>query len=538
MSGKLSTEPGPAPLLEAQALRVVIGAEAVVDGVTLRLRRGRVTGIVGESGSGKSQLVAALTGLSAGRVEGAVRFRGSDLARLDERALRRVRGGGIAYVFQDPASALNPFLTVGAQLTEVARHHLGLGRAAARERAEGRLAAVGLPRGTDWLSRHPHELSGGQAQRVAIAMALMGDPEILVADEPTTALDVTVQKGVLELIRQLADAEGLAAILVSHDLAAVAHIADEVVVMHRGRVAEAGRVETVLHRPEADYTRRLIAATPRLSDPSPPPGAAGPGLIAVEDLSVTYAGRGRLRRAAGHRAVAGVSFAIAERETVGLVGESGSGKSTVARALLGLSPVSGGRVLWRGTPLDGMDAAQERAYRRSVQMVFQDPYAALNPRMRVGRLIAEPLWTHRPDLGRRETRARVEAALAAVRLPAAFAARLPRQLSGGQAQRVNIARAIVSEPELLICDEAVSALDVSVQAEILDLLERLRAELGLAMLFITHDLAVIRRMGERILVMRAGEIVEAAEGARLFEAPRHPYTRALLDAVLPLEAAG
>jgi peptide/nickel transport system ATP-binding protein len=535
MTDGVSTERGGA-LLAVEGLRVVIGAAAVVEGAALRLAAGRVTGIVGESGSGKSQFVAALTGLNVGAREGTVRFQGKDLGGLDERGLRAVRGSAIAYVFQDPTSALNPFLTVGAQLTEVARHHLRMAREAARASAAARLADVGLPPGTDWLARYPHELSGGQAQRVAIAMALMGEPEILVADEPTTALDVTVQKGVLELIRRLADERGLAAILVSHDLAAVAHVADEVCVMHAGRIVEAGAVGDVLRAPRADYTRGLIAATPRLSDPAPAPRPSGATLVEVRELSVTYAERGLARRGRGNRAVRDVSFTIGASESVGLVGESGSGKSTVARALLGLSPVTAGRVLWRGADLAGMAPAQERAYRRSVQMVFQDPYAALNPRMSVRRLIAEPLWTHRPDLSRREMLAQVERALSAVRLPSSFADRLPRQLSGGQAQRVNIARSIVSEPELLICDEAVSALDVSVQAEILALLERLRDEMGLAMLFITHDLAVVRRMADRIVVMRSGEIVETAAAGQLFDAPGHTYTRALLDSVLSIEA--
>ena len=522
----------PEVVLSLRGLGVAFpGVEAVRD-VSLELRRGAVTALVGESGSGKSQLGLAITGLTGGRVSGEVRLGGEVLTGLAERALRQVRGRRVAYVFQDPMSALHPHLRLSVQLEEVARRHLGLGRREARARAVAMLGRVRMPDPERRVHAFPHELSGGQRQRATIAAALMAQPELLVADEPTTALDATVQAEVLELIRELCRSDGLSCLLITHDFGVVARAADEVVVMRAGRVVERGPAARLLTAPEHPYTRALVAATPRLDAALPKAPAPGGPLLELRGLRVRYPlGRDRVMEA-----VRGVSLGVDQGEALGVVGESGSGKSSLARALLRLAPVSEGRVIWRGRDVTDVPEAVFRLLRREMQMVFQDPHASLNPRMRVRDCVAEPLLTHASGMGRAEREDRVAEALAQVGLAPALAGRFPHEVSGGQAQRVGIARALVTGPRLLVCDEAVSALDVSVQAEVLALLADLRARLGLALLFITHDLAVVRQVCERVLVMEDGRACETLPAARLTESA-HPTTRRLVAAARPPLAA-
>jgi len=381
----------------------------------------------------------------------------------------------------------------------------------------------------------PHELSGGQRQRVVIAMALMANPALLVADEPTTALDVTVQRGILDLIRELCDSHHLSCIFITHDIAVAGHIAEQTLVMRSGRVVESGQTLRVLTAPQHRYTRTLVANTPRTDgDVARMPAVAPPPLLDVRNLSVRYATGSMFRRGESYPAVNDVSFSIGHGETLGVVGESGSGKSSLARALVRLAPVSDGRIVWNGQRVDDLSDRAFAPLRRDMQTVFQDPFASLNPRMRVHELIAEPLWIHAPNLSGQALREKVTQAMAAVSLEPELADRYRHELSGGQAQRVGIARAIVCEPKLLICDEAVSALDVTVQARILDLIVELQAEMGLAILFITHDLAVVRQVADRIMVLHRGEVCEVAPAQTLIRAPATAYARTLLSSVLTL----
>ncbi len=494
-------------------------------------------GIVGESGSGKSQLVKALTGLSSGRVEGRVLFDGRDLVSQPEARLVTVRGRRIAYILQDPMSALNPYFRIQMQLTEVARVHLGLPRAEARERALKMLQRVRIPEPERRIRSFPHELSGGQRQRVVIAMALMANPVLLIADEPTTALDATVRLRILDLVRTLCHDHDLSSILITHDIAVASRIADETLVMQQGRIVERGPTRQVLTAPAHPCTQALIRNTPSLSCPveRAVAKASGQPLLVVDDLGVRYPTGSMLRRGKGFQAVKGVSFRISRGETLGIVGESGSGKSTIARALLRLAPVTSGEITWRGRRVQKLDERDFRPLRREIQTVFQDPFASLNPRMRMRELVAEPLWTHAPALSPRDVRDRVRSAIEAVGLEPAMAGRFPHEFSGGQAQRIAIARAIISDPSLLICDEAVSALDVTVQALVLDLIADLQRRLKLAILFISHDLAVVRQVADRILVLKAGQVCELAERDRLFGSPQHSYTRRLLESVMTLD---
>ena len=476
--------------------------------------------------------------MSGGDVGGRVLFDGRDLAKEPEQRLAAIRGRRISYVFQDPMSALNPYFRVGMQLTEVARVHLGLSRKAARARAIEMLECVRIFEPERRFRSFPHEMSGGQRQRVVIAMALMADPVLLIADEPTTALDPAVQLRILDLVRSLCDERALSCIFITHDIAVASRIADETVVMQKGRVVERGATRQVLTAPEHPYTRTLIGNTPTLSGPVAHKAAEtrNEPLLRVRDLGVQYPAGDLLRRGNGFKAVEGVSFDLSAGETLGVVGESGSGKSSIARALLRLAPVSSGEILWRAERVDTLD---ERAFvpvRREIQTVFQDPFASLNPRMRMGDLVAEPLRTYSPDLPAAEMRDRVLHAVEAVGLEPSMTERFPHEFSGGQAQRIGIARAIVSSPSLLICDEAVSALDVTVQARVLELIADLQERLDLAILFISHDLAVVRQMADRILVLNAGHVCELAERDEIFESPRHAYTRRLLEAVLEVDA--
>ena len=546
----------PPPVLSVENLcvdaRTPTGLRRVVEGVAFDLAPGETLAIAGESGSGKSVTSLAVMRLLPKRslkvTAGAVRLGGRDLLALADREMRRVRGGEVAMVFQEPMTSLNPVMTVGAQLTEAIRTHQGTAGAAAEAAARAMLDAVHIADAPRRLGQYPHELSGGMRQRVMIAMALSCRPKVLIADEPTTALDVTVQAQILRLMRELKREFGAALILITHDMGVVAEMADRVAVMRDGRIVEIGTALEVFERPQSDYTRALLAAVPRLGALTGTDGparvtsilplpsttaerrAAGPVLF-VRDLSVTYGGRGGLlgRRAAPPPTVAGVSFEIRPGETLGLVGESGSGKSTTGKAVLGLVPFSG-EVVLDGTPIAGLSPREMRPVRRRAQMIFQDPYASLDPRMTVGAAIAEPLVIHGLG-GRSERTDRVADLLARVGLPPDAAGRYPHEFSGGQRQRICIARALAVGPKLIVADESVAALDVSVRARVLDLMLELQETAGLAYLFISHDMAVIERMCHHVAVMRGGRIVEAGSRRAVFEAPQDPYTRDLLAAV-------
>ncbi|MER7667510.1 ABC transporter ATP-binding protein [Kitasatospora sp. NPDC096128] len=504
--------------------------ETAVDGATFDLAPGDTLGIVGESGSGKSTTALALLRMlpTGGRISGgSIQLVGQNLAELPEDGLRALRGRRIAMIFQDPMSSLNPVLTIGKQLDEALRAHGTLARAERRARAVELLDLVGIPDAAGRQRDHPHQFSGGQRQRIMIALALAHDAEVLVADEPTTALDPTVQQQILRLLTRINRENGTALVVISHDLGVIARTCRRLLVMREGRILEQGDTADILKDPQHPYTRALLAAVPRLETPSAAAANSTPGaqpLLTVTGLRKTYGPRRR-----PVTALDGVDLALHPGETLGLVGESGSGKSTLAKALVQVHTPSAGSIRFRGGELG-------RTPRREIQMVFQDPYSSLNPRMTVGQIIAEPLLNHR--LGDRAQRtARVAELLRQVGLDPATADRYPRAFSGGQRQRIGIARALAPEPSVLICDEPVSALDVSIQAQVIDLLARLQRELGLAVLFIAHDLAVVRRVSHRIAVMHRGRIVETGPADRVVTAPEHPYTAELLAAVPRLDEA-
>ncbi len=542
MSGKAPSSgaaDAPEIILSVQDLAVSVqterGLRPLVEGLSFDLRRGETLAIAGESGSGKSITSLAIMGLlppPAVRLAGGrVLLRGTDLASLPEAQMRAVRGDRIAMIFQEPMTSLNPVMTVGAQLTEAIRAHEPVGRSEARSRALKALQAVRLSQPERRMGQYPHELSGGMRQRVMIAMALALRPEVLIADEPTTALDVTVQREVLDLLRDLQRDMGTAIILITHDMGVVAEMADRVIVMREGRMVEAAGVREVFAAPGEAYTRALLGAVPRLGTATARPVVDGEAIARVQDLAVRFPLHGGLFGRVTQRvhAVEGVSFDIRRGETFALVGESGCGKSTIARAMVGLVPHEG-QIEVVGRKLNLSDAAGVRQARRHVQMVFQDPMAALDPRCRVGDLIGEPLVIH--GIGTpAERRARVGDLMEKVGLTASQMDRYPHEFSGGQRQRICIARALALRPDLIIADESVSALDVSVQARVLELLRQLQREFGLSYLFISHDMAVVESMADRVAVMYLGQIVEQGTTAQVFGNPQHSYTRRLLEAV-------
>lgn len=506
--------------------------ELAVEGATLSLARGEVLCIVGESGSGKSVLASAIAGLLPGEslrvTSGSLHFAGQDILRTSEVGMRRLRGARIGYIFQEPMTALNPLLTIGHQLAEVLQAH---GHPAPPDKITELLAAMKLPEPHALGKRYPHELSGGQRQRVAIAMAMACEPELLIADEPTTALDVTTQAEILRLILELRARYGLSVLFITHDFGVVREIADRVVVMQQGKIVEQGPAPLLLSAPRHSYTQRLLAAVPRLQGnrPVPPPGQ--PMVLQVAQVDKTHAGRRRLWRAprqATH-ALRGVNLVLCEGETVALVGESGSGKSTLGQVITGLIERDAGSFLLRGEPINQASELFTRARRPQVQMVFQDPQSSLNPRHSIRRILTEPVL--QLGVSRAEAETRMIHLLERVGLGAAAADRRPHAFSGGQRQRIGLARALMLRPRLLVADEPVSALDVSVQAQVLALLDELQRELGLAMLFITHDLRVAAQVADRIAVMHQGRIVEEADTATLLRAPRSAYARALLAAI-------
>jgi peptide/nickel transport system ATP-binding protein len=593
------------PVLEVSDLHVSFGAVRAVDGVSLSVRPGEVLAIVGESGSGKSVTAMTLTGLTRAQgatVSGSVRYGGRDLVTASDAELRRVRGAGIAMIFQDPMTALNPVLRVGGQIVEQIQAHEPMAPGRARERAIELLEQVGIPRPEERFDAYPHELSGGMRQRVMIAMAMSCSPRVLVADEPTTALDVTIQAQILERLRGLRDESGAAVVLITHDLGVVADIADRVAVMYAGRIVEEGPLDDIFYDPQHPYTWGLLGSITRIDRPRParlpairgqapsplelPEGChfrgrcphaheaclvtpaltgnghrdrcvlsteekrarrdAG-GQIGLEPVGADAAVRTRvpgeallevehleqhfpLRRGRGRvHAVDDVTLTLRAGQTLGLVGESGCGKSTLARALVRLSDPTGGTLRFRGEDVTAAGRRQLRGLRGEVQMVFQDPYASLNPRQRVRQIVAAPLL--RRGVAREEAEARVRELLEQVGLGAEHLDRYPHEFSGGQRQRIGLARALAVRPRLVLLDEPVSALDVSIQAQIVNLLDDLQQELGLAYLFVAHDLAVVRHVSDLIAVMYLGKVVEVSPAEELYERPIHHYTSALLAAI-------
>jgi oligopeptide/dipeptide ABC transporter ATP-binding protein len=528
-----------APLLAVDGLAIRFAARegpvVALRDLGFELGAGEILGVVGESGSGKSQLALAVMGLSppTATVTGQVRFEGRDLLALPERDRRALRGDRLAMVFQDPMSALNPYLRIGDQMALALRQHRRVSARAAREACAAMLATVQVTDPGRRLAMYPHELSGGMRQRVLIATALLSRPALLIADEPTTALDVTVQAEILRLFSALRREHGTAILFITHDLGVVAGLCDRALVLRRGERVEAGPVAQVLAAPAADYTRALLAAVPRLDRPGPElPAAPGPPVLVAERVGVRFVlpRRWPWTPAPVLTAVADVDFTLHAGETLGVVGESGSGKSTLARAVLRLVPATG-RVVLLGRDLATLDRAALRAARPAAPLVFQDPFAALDPRFTVREIVAEPLTVTAPGLPPAAVDARVAAALVGVGLDPAAMDRYPHEFSGGQCQRIGIARALVVDPAVVICDEPVSALDVTVQAQVVELLRAAQARRGLALVFIAHDLAVVRALSHRLLVMYLGRVVESGPAARIYAEPRHPYTRLLLAAV-------
>ncbi|KPC79836.1 MULTISPECIES: dipeptide ABC transporter ATP-binding protein [unclassified Streptomyces] len=528
------------PLVQVEDLTIDFGTVRAVDGLSFTLEAGAALGVVGESGSGKSASASALLGLHRGtgaRVTGTVRVAGTDVGAADEAQLRALRGGKAAMVFQDPLSSLDPYYTVGDQIAEVYRVHNSVSRRAARARAVEVLDRVGIPDAARRARSRPHEFSGGMRQRALIAMALACEPRLIVADEPTTALDVTVQAQILDLLHDLRRETGMGLLLVTHDVGVAAESVDDILVMRHGRAVERGPVSEVLRAPSRPYTRELLASVPRLDGGrvgGPGPGAAPPGaepLLEAVGLRREF-GRGARRVTA----VDGVSLTVRAGETLGIVGESGSGKTTLGRMLVRLEDPTAGRLRYGGREIGSLPEKDLRPFRRELQMVFQDPVASLNPRRSVGESVADPLRAA-GETDETRIRDRVSGLLERVGLDAGRYERYPHEFSGGQRQRIGIARVLAAEPKLIVCDEPVSALDVTTQAQVIALLAELQGELGIGLVFIAHDLAVVRQVSDRVAVMRQGRIVEQGAVDEVYGSPQDPYTQQLLAAVPTLDPA-
>ncbi len=520
-------------LLDVKDLQVSfvtrMGTNRAVDGISFSVESGQITAIIGESGSGKSVACYSMLGLipmPPGRIDGGTaHFEGRDLLQLSEAELRRIRGRDIAMIFQDPMTCLNPYMTIGRQLMEPLLYHQKVSKQAARRRALELLEEVGIRDPESTIDNYPHQFSGGMRQRVMIAMALINEPKLLIADEPTTALDVTIQAQILKLIAELQTRRDIGVIFISHDLAVVADIADQIVVMQQGKIVEGGDSDHIFHHAEHPYTRKLLAAIP--SDSKAPLESEPEPLIRVSELC-TWFDQGRGRDPV--KAVDDVTFDIRRGEVLGLVGESGSGKSTIGRSLLRLVPVTSGRVDFDGTDVTALDGRELKTMRRRMQMIFQDPFASLNPRMTVYDTLAEPLLLHGIE-SRKSVASGVLRLMDDVGLARNFVRKYPHEFSGGQRQRIAIGRALATRPEFVVADEPVSALDVTIQAQILDLMQELGREYGLTMLFVSHDLAVVRHLADRILVLYKGRVVEQGTGEELFERPKQEYTRQLLSSI-------
>ena len=537
-------ETGKPPLLDVKDLSVSFGDFEAVKNVSFTLQPGEILGIVGESGSGKSVTCRAVMRLltSAARAQGKVALAGQDLLALGEEELCAIRGRDIGMIFQNPASHLNPLRRIGQQVAAPMIRHLGISRREGLQRAVKLLDDVGIREPEKRARSYPHEFSGGMKQRAMIAAAIGCQPKLLIADEPTTALDVTVQARILQLLKELNRKTGLAMILISHDLGVVADICSRVVVMRDGEVVEQGPIDDVINRPRHPYTQLLIESQPgRKTYGTTTRQDGGRPLLSVENLSVSFAvGQSLLGGLAGNgnsfRALDGVDLHINAGETVGIVGESGSGKSTLARSIIRLNTPSGGAIRLDGHDVGALTGEALTAFRRRVQMVFQNPYDSLNPRLTITEAVAEPLWRH-GIADRKAAQKEANALLEMVELPSSLRDRKPRQLSGGQCQRVGLARALALKPQLLIADEITSALDVTTQAQILELLVRLQRERSLTLLYISHDLSVVSSLCQRVYVFKAGRIVEQGVAQQVLSTPQDPYTQALVGSLVRLSAA-
>jgi microcin C transport system ATP-binding protein len=531
------------PLIRVENLSVSFGAGArevkAVRNISFDIGKAETVALVGESGSGKTVTALSIMQLLpyplARHPSGSIAFHDHELVGASEPELQKIRGDGIGMIFQEPMTSLNPLHTIEKQIGEIMFIHHGLDKETVRRRSIDLLKQAGLAEAESRLAAYPHQLSGGQRQRVMIAMSLANDPDLLIADEPTTALDVTIQAQILKLLKELQQARGMSVLLITHDLGVVRKVADRVCVMTDGHIVEAGATEDIFQRPQHEYTKHLLSAEPKGKPVAAADGAAV--VAATEDFKVWFpVKRGVLRRVVGHiKAVDGVSIEIREGHTVGVVGESGSGKTTLALGLLRLEK-SVGPIRFLGRDIQGLDAKQLRPLRREMQIVFQDPFASLSPRMSVGQIVEEGVVVHEGKGDYMERRRLISDALVEVGLDPEMQDRYPHEFSGGQRQRIAIARAMVLKPRFVILDEPTSALDMSVQAQIVDLLRDLQRRHNLAYMFISHDLKVVRAMADEVIVMRAGRVIEQGPARRIFEAPEQPYTRALIAAAFDIEA--